>query len=129
MLAVKVPEGADPAEYLSSIIKEKSLKGGAIVGIGGFRWAKVGIYTGRDYDVELVLPQEDHVLEVASLMGNYLLRPDGKVSVHLHVTLGKDFGEVYAGHLVKAEVSPFLEVFLLEASNDLTEVFNHRVSK
>ena len=129
MIAVKVPEGNDPAQYLSTIIKEKGLNGGKIVGIGGFKWAKVGIYNGKTYDVQLIMAREGHVLEVASLIGNYLLLPDGEASIHIHVTLGRDHGEVYAGHLVKAEVTPFLEVFLEESSNNPAEVFKHRVKK
>ena len=129
MIAVKIPEGNDPIPYLSTIIKNKGLRGGKILGIGGFKWAKVGIYNGKTYDVQLIVGREGHVLEVASLMGNYILLPDGEVSIHIHVTLGRDHGEVYAGHLVKAEVSPFLEVFLEEAKNNVAEVFTHRVKK
>ncbi len=129
MMAVKIPEGADPVESLRKVIKEEGLKGGLIAGIGGFKWAKVGVYTGRNYDVQLVVAKEGRVLEVASLLGNFLTTPEGEVSIHIHVTLARDHGEVYAGHLVKAEVKPFLEVFLSEASNDVAEVFSHRVKK
>ncbi len=129
MKAVKVPAGSDPIEHLKQTIKSLNLSGGLIVGIGGFKWAKLGIYDGRTYHVELIVAKEEKILEVAPLIGNYLITPDGEVSIHLHVTLGRDHGEVYVGHLIKAETHPFLEVFLIEAENNIAEIFNHRVGK
>ncbi len=129
MKAIKIPEGSDPIEYLRKVIKESGYRGGLIVGIGGMKWAKVGIFNGKTYHVELIVAKEDRILEVAPLVGNFFIRPDGDVDIHVHINLGRDHGEVYAGHLVKAEVFPFLEVFLLESENEVSEVFSHRLKK
>ena len=114
MIAVKIPGGVDPLKYLSTAIKQKGLSNGKVIGAGGFRWAKLGIFNGKTYDVQLIVAKEGRVLEVASLIGSYSLLPNGDVSLHIHVTVGRDHGEVYAGRLMKAVVDPSLVVFLEE---------------
>ncbi len=123
-MVVKVPEGEDPVSFFRSKISELGLSGGLIIAIGGFEWAEVGIYKGDGYEVRRVEAEEGKVLEVAPLVGNYVVF-GGEVSVHLHVNLGKRHGEVLAGHLLEAKVKPFLEAFLVEAEG-VHEAFAHR---
>ena len=74
----------------------------------------MGILNGKTYDIQLIVSKEEHVLEVAEFIGSFVKEKRGNISIHIHVTLGRDHGEVYAGYLSKAEVDPFLEVFILE---------------
>jgi len=127
VVPVKVPEGADPHEFLREFISKEGLSGGLIIGIGGFEKATIGVFRGDTYDVMEVEAFPGHVLEVASLTGNYV-STDGAVSTHIHVVLARSHGETYAGHLVRARVKPFLELFLIEYG-DLTRVFDHRVGQ
>jgi len=129
MIAIEIPEGSNPYQYLSEMIKGRGLSGGMILGFGGLKWAKIGIFNGRNYDVQLIMAREGHALEVASLIGNYLLPEKGDVSINLYVTLSRDHGEVYSGYLVKAEVKPFLDVFLEEVGSNLFDVFKYRAGK
>ena len=44
----------------------------------------------------------DEQVEVASLVGDIALGPDGKPSIHLHAVLGRHDGTALAGHLLEA---------------------------
>ena len=53
-------------------------------------------------------------VEVASLVGDVAVGPDGKPSIHVHAVLGKREGTALAGHLEEARVRPTLEIILTE---------------
>jgi predicted DNA-binding protein with PD1-like motif len=59
-------------------------------------------------------PVEEQV-EVASLIGDVALAPDGKPAVHIHAVLGRRDGSALAGHLLEARVRPTLELVLTES--------------
>lgn len=102
-------------------------------GIGGFRWARLGVFREPQgyYETEVRAPSGS-ALEVASLIGSVIYT--GKsMHPHIHVTLGTrgEKGlEVYAGHLIEAEVYPLLELFIFTAPctdiEKLREVLPHR---
>jgi predicted DNA-binding protein with PD1-like motif len=128
VLAVKVPKGRDPHEFLRQKARELGVKNALIIGIGGFRKAEIGVFRGDGYDTLIIESKPPHILEVANLTGNLIDLGDD-ISTHIHVTLGRSHSELFAGHLIKAEVDPFLELFLIESSSDLKEVFDHRLMK
>jgi predicted DNA-binding protein with PD1-like motif len=66
----------------------------------------------------LPIPVEEQV-EVASLVGDIAVDPDGKPSVHVHAVLGRRDGTAMAGHLPEACVRPTLEIIVTEASAHL----------
>lgn len=126
--AVKLSEGSVLPDALERVILSEGLKGGLIVGIGGFRQAEIGYYnpTTSTYLREVLNAGEEEILEVVSLLGNYLVRSDGNVSTHIHVALSvKDVG-VKGGHLIKASARPYVELFIIEGGGDLRSVFPHR---
>ena len=49
-------------------------------------------------------------VEVASLIGDVALSPEGQPALHAHVVLGRRDGSALAGHLGSAHVRPTLEV-------------------
>jgi hypothetical protein len=54
-------------------------------------------------------------VEVASLIGDVALTPDGKRALHVHLVLGKRDGTAFAGHLNRGHVRPTLEVIVTES--------------
>src|SRR6185437_181837 len=60
-------------------------------------------------------------VEVASLIGDVALSPEGKPALHIHVVLGRRNGSALAGHLAEAHVRPTLEVILTESPAYLTK--------
>lgn len=125
--AVKLEEGSTLPEALEELIIREGLKGGLIAGIGGFRKAEIGYYNPltSEFTREVLEAPEDEVLEVLTLLGNYMVRSDGIASIHTHATLGVKNVGVKGGHLLKAEVRPYLELFLVEVG-DLRKVLPHR---
>ncbi|MEM1698098.1 MAG: DUF296 domain-containing protein [Thermofilaceae archaeon] len=124
--AVKIPEKSTIHDFLKEYILSRGLKGGIILGIGGLEYAEVGHFdpASRRYLIREIKAGET-VLEVSSTTGNYLVKQDGDVSVHVHVTLATP-GNVLAGHLVKGIVNPFIEAFLVELGSDVEKAFTHR---
>jgi predicted DNA-binding protein with PD1-like motif len=70
-----------------------------------FDWDK------KKYEVIAV----DEQVEVASLLGDIALSPEGTPALHLHVVVGRRNGAAMAGHLGRAHVRPTLEVIVTEA--------------
>src|SRR5688572_3280883 len=60
------------------------------------------------------IPVEEQV-EVASLVGDIAVGPDGKPSVHVHAVLGRRDGTAMAGHLQEGHVRPTLEIIVTES--------------
>lgn len=126
IVTVKVPLGSNVHEALREVIASKGLRGGVIVGIGGFEYAEIGYLdpaTGKYVSREL--RASETILEVTSMLGNYLVKPDGSISIHLHVTLATPSG-VHGGHLLRGVAKPFIEAFLIEVGQGVLEVFTHR---
>ena len=67
------------------------------------------------------IPVREQV-EVASLIGDIALDPQGKPAVHIHIVVGKKDGSAMAGHLGEAHVRPTLEVIVEEAPSYLQKV-------
>jgi predicted DNA-binding protein with PD1-like motif len=126
IIPVKMPERSVVHDFIKEFILTHNLRNGVIIGIGGLEYAEIGYYnpSTRTYSIRKLNAGET-TLEVTSLLGNYIVKQDGSVSIHLHATLATQ-DNVVGGHLVKGVVLPFLEVFLIELDEDLLRVFNHR---
>jgi len=124
--ALKIPRGSSILEYLEQVIRERGLRSGVILGIGGLERVEVGYYSPEKGTYERAEYRAgETVLEVTSMAGNYLVKRDGSISIHIHVNIAtKDY--VKGGHLVSGVANPFLEVFLIEANTDLSIIFSHR---
>jgi uncharacterized protein len=60
------------------------------------------------------IPVREQV-EVASLVGDIALGPDGRPAIHIHIVVGKRDGSAMAGHVGEAHVRPTLEVIVNES--------------
>ncbi len=125
---LKVEEGENPLEAVARAFEDLDTPFAWVQGIGGFLRAKLGVFTGKGYEVEEVRPRQGYILEVLSLKGNVVRGPDGRPYPHLHAVLSRSAGEVLGGHLLEAEVKPFLELVLVaaEAEAGLVDLFKHR---
>jgi predicted DNA-binding protein with PD1-like motif len=59
------------------------------------------------------IPVREQV-EVASMLGDIALDPEGAPTVHIHLVVGRKDGSAMAGHLGAAHVRPTLEVIIDE---------------
>lgn len=79
-----------------------------------FDWEK------KKYEATVV----DEQVEVASLLGDIALSPEGRAALHLHVVIGRRDGAAMAGHLGRAHVRPTLEVIVTEAPAHLRKQYD-----
>ncbi len=116
LVKTRIPEGRDVHQFLEEEIKRLGLRNGAIAGIGGLSEAIIGVYDGEKYHEIQIRPREPFIIEIGSLLGNYKNNDEG-LRIHIHVVLAtyteKGY-KVYAGHLIKSKVKPFVEVELYE---------------
>jgi predicted DNA-binding protein with PD1-like motif len=112
----RLEEGSKLPESLVKILDELDLGLAVLWGLGGFAEARIAVYdrARNKYRFTHVRAVEGHVLEVATLTGNSVRGPDGTHYPHLHVVVSQAPDKVYAGHLISATVSPFLELVLVE---------------
>ena len=101
----------DLVESINKFIKEKSIQGGQITGIGALEDVELGLYdlTKKTY-VKKHFGQTE--LELVSLTGNISLK-DGNPFAHIHVVVSDGEMRCFGGHLFKARVSVTAELSIV----------------
>jgi predicted DNA-binding protein with PD1-like motif len=120
--AVVLETGDEVMSCLRRFSEETGLGAAQLTGIGAFSRAVLGYF---DWVSKTYLNNPvDQQVEVASLIGDVAIGPDGKSAPHIHVVLGTRDGGALAGHLVEGRVRPTLEVIVSEAPRHLRKVFD-----
>jgi predicted DNA-binding protein with PD1-like motif len=88
-----------------------------VTAIGAFSAAKLAFLDWESKAYQAIPVSEQ--VEVASLIGDIVLDPQGKPSVHAHAVLGRRNGAALAGHLLEGHVRPTLEVIVTESPTHL----------
>jgi len=115
--AVILQTGDEAVQCLKEFAEKEHAGGAQVTAIGALSRAKLAYF---DWDTKRYEPiQVDEQVEVASLVGDIAVGPDGKPSVHLHAVLGKRNGTAIAGHLEQATVRPTLEIIVTEMPSHL----------
>jgi predicted DNA-binding protein with PD1-like motif len=110
---VVMSAGDEAISCLEQFAREVGLSAASLTAIGAFRSAELAYF---DWEAKRYLPiPVDEQVEVASLIGDVAIGPDGKAAIHAHVVLGKRMGTAVAGHLKKADVRPTLEIVVTES--------------
>jgi len=123
---VQALQGSRLPQAIDEALDAQEIGFALITGIGGLRWARIAVFSpeeNRYYPVD-VEAEPGRVLELASLQGNSVRGPDGSYYTHLHVVIARSPRDVYAGHLIEAEVDPFAEIWVAEAIGSLEEARN-----
>jgi predicted DNA-binding protein with PD1-like motif len=114
--------GDEVVESLSSFAIKERIAAAQITGIGAL--SDVGLnYFDWDKKVYSKIAVQEQV-EVASLLGDVALAPDGTPTLHLHIVVGRRDGTALAGHLGEAHVRPTLETILTESPAHLRKVYD-----
>ena len=94
---------------LAAFCEEQNVHCGVIEGLGAVSSATLRFldpatkkYVDKTFDEQM---------EIASLLGN-ISEKDGKVYLHLHVTLGRRDYSVVGGHLLCARINGACEIFI-----------------
>jgi hypothetical protein len=105
--------GDEVLSCLRAFADRERLSSSQFSAIGAFSSVVLGYFDwdGKKYHRNPVREQ----VEVASLVGDVALSPDGKPAVHVHVVLGRRDASALAGHLLEGHVRPTLELVLVES--------------
>jgi uncharacterized protein len=110
---VVLETGDEVVKSLSDFAAEERISAAQISAIGALSDVELKYF---DWETKkyLSIPVREQV-EVASLLGDIALSPEGKPALHLHVVVGKRDGCAMAGHLGQAHVRPTLEAIVTES--------------
>lgn len=118
--AVILRTGDEAMACLREFAASERIGGAQVTAIGAFSTAKLAFF---DWDAKQYrpIPVEEQT-EVAALVGDIAVDPDGKPTVHVHAVLGRRDGTALAGHLQEGRVRPTLEVIVTESPAHLCKV-------
>ena len=118
--AVILQKGDEAMRCLQDFAVKEGLGASQVTAIGALSSAKLAFF---DWETKQYrpIPVEEQV-EVASLVGDIAVGPDGKPSVHVHAVLGRRNGTALAGHLQEGLVRPTLEIIITESPAHLCKV-------
>lgn len=118
--AVILQKGDEAMRCLQDFALKERLGGAQIMAIGALSSAKLAYFDWESKQYQPIPINEQ--VEVASLVGDIAVGPDGKPSVHVHAVLGRRDGSAMAGHLQEAHVRPTLEIIITESPVHLCKV-------
>lgn len=110
--AVILATGDEIMSCLKVFATKERLGGAQITAIGALSQARLAYF---DWETKAYQPIEvREQVEVASLVGDVAVGPDGTPSIHVHAVLGRRDGAALAGHLEEAHVRPTIEIIVTE---------------
>ena len=104
--ALILQKGDEAMRCLQEFAIRERLGGAQITAIGAFGSATLAFFDWETKKYQPIPVKEQ--VEVASLIGDIAIGPDGKPSVHAHAVLGRRDGTAMAGHLQEGQVRPTL---------------------
>lgn len=110
--AVVLQTGEEAMGCLQTFVEKERISAAQLTGIGALSDARLNYFDWEKKEYEPIPVAEQ--VEVASLVGDVALSPEGKPALHVHVVLGRRNGSALAGHLAQAHVRPTLEVIVTE---------------
>jgi predicted DNA-binding protein with PD1-like motif len=118
--AVILQKGDEAMRCLHDFAVKERLGASQVTAIGALSSAKLAFFDWESKQYRPIPVKEQ--VEVASLVGDIAVGPDGKPSVHVHAVLGRRDGTVLAGHLQEGHVRPTLEIIITELPEHLCKV-------
>jgi predicted DNA-binding protein with PD1-like motif len=118
--AVILQTGDEAMRCLQEFAVRERLGASQVTAIGALSGARLAYF---DWQSKRYLPiPVDEQVEVASMVGDIAVGPDGNPSVHAHAVLGRRDGSALAGHLQEARVRPTLEIIVTESPAHLRKI-------
>jgi predicted DNA-binding protein with PD1-like motif len=114
--------GDEVVKSLSDFATEERISAAQISAIGALSDVELKYFDWQTKKYRSIPVHEQ--VEVASLLGDVALSPDGKPALHLHIVVGKADGAAMAGHLGQAHVRPTLEVIVTESPAHLRKRYD-----
>ena len=118
--AVVLETGDEVMASLQAFADRERLAAAQITAIGALSDVVLAYFDWSSKQYQKIPVREQ--VEVASMIGDVALAPDGKRALHIHLVVGRRDGTALAGHLGEAHVRPTLEVVLTEQPAHLRKV-------
>lgn len=106
---LRFEKGELVVEQLLKFVRDKGIRGGWVVGLGGLAWATLGFYDLSSQQYSWTKLEEP--LELTNLTGNIAWQ-DGEPALHLHATVSDASLHASGGHLQECEAAGTVEVFI-----------------
>ena len=100
-------------QSLGDFIRREGIKAASLTAVGAFSDVVLRYFDWDKKDYRDIAVDEQ--VEVASLVGDVAVDPEGAPTLHIHLVVGKGDGSAMAGHLGRAHVRPTLEVMIDES--------------
>jgi predicted DNA-binding protein with PD1-like motif len=114
--------GDEVVKSLCDFATEERISAAQISAIGGLSDVELKYFDWQAKKYRSIPVHEQ--VEVASLLGDVALSPEGKPALHLHVVVGRSDGSAMAGHLGQAHVRPTLEAIVTESPTHLRKRYD-----
>ena len=118
--ALILEKGDETMRCLQEFAAKERIGGAQMTAIGALSNATLAFFDWETKKYQSIRVNEQ--VEVASLIGDIAIGPDGKPSVHAHAVLGRRDGTALAGHLQEGHVRPTLEIIIVESPAHLCKV-------
>ena len=122
---IKLDKGDEIIESLKQICKAENIELASLTGIGasddlkmGSLDLETGIYISRTFT---------GMLEITSLQGNVTML-DGEPFPHIHITIGDEDYNAYAGHLLEANINVTCEIVLEIIDDEITRSLDEELN-
>lgn len=111
--AIVLKTGEEVFSSLSEFARRERISAAQLTAIGALSDVELKYFDWDRKEYQKIPVREQ--VEVASLIGDIALSPEGEPALHAHIVLGRRDGSALAGHLGSAHVRPTLEVILTES--------------
>ncbi len=108
--ALVLYDGDEALTGLADFARDEHVVNAHFVAIGAVRDPEVGWFDVSRQEYKAMTREEQ--MEVLTLSGDIALAETGAPVVHAHLVLGGTDGSAWGGHLLRATVSPTLEVYI-----------------
>ncbi len=118
---VSIDNRTEIVNVLTNFCKDKSIKSGSISGIGAIDELALRFFNPvtKTY-VDKTFHEQ---MEISNLIGN-ISSKDGKVYLHLHITVGRSDYSALAGHLLAATLNGAGEFVVEDYGETVTRIYN-----
>jgi predicted DNA-binding protein with PD1-like motif len=122
VFALVLETGEEAMSCLVAFAASEALSAAQFTAIGAFQEAEIAYFDWQSRAYQSIPVKEQ--VEVASMIGDIALSPDGRPAVHAHAVLGRRDGSALAGHFTSGRVRPNLEILLTESPAHLRKRFD-----
>jgi uncharacterized protein len=118
--ALVMQSGDEAVACLQEFVRQERISAAQFTGIGALSKGTLNYFDWEQKTYQPIAVREQ--VEVASLVGDVALSPEGPPALHIHAVLGRRDGTALAGHLSEAHVRPTLEIVLVESPAHLQKM-------